>query len=458
MSWEQLRLKRPTLSPSLLYFLLNNYENGRAIQSARGWYTNDEKALRGNPIDAVNEYARYWQETEQLCTPSRLQRAETPHRPPDLATLFSTVRAKIAVDSFDRVLGEHHQAFRWAALLKGYRPPTLVLKDSGSVCSSGIRVNSTRLGGQLPDLIRAKHRGSSDSSDVRDFAELNTEVIGSKPDALDAHEIPRPTLSSEGPSRSILTGKPYNYRRATTSELGGVRRTDVQQVVPVPGGGFRSRAGAYELGASSPRLQDWCASGTMSVSRGRTCARRSALRGSGLFGSSLNISQSLDPLRRSQEAQRIHDDWSEFKKSLSHPTTPSTIEPDAETLNGSLSIHPSAVMTQSGHEFNNFSCKEREDSLSSFMDWNLRKSQQSLISVDMDKPIASSVINVQLEKVADETYGLKFVEGHMTRFSQLGVYVKSITPDTPASRGDVRLGDRILAINGKDVTGMTFKE
>lgn len=46
----------------------------------------------------------------------------------------------------------------------------------------------------------------------------------------------------------------------------------------------------------------------------------------------------------------------------------------------------------------------------------------------------------------------------MTRFSQLGVYVKAITPDTPASRADIQLGDRILAINGKDVTGMTFKE
>lgn len=184
-------------------------------------------------------------------------------------------------------------------------------------------------------------------------------------------------------------------------------------MVPVPGGGFRSRVGAYELGASSPRLQDWCISGTMSVSRGRNCARRSALRGAGIFGSSVNVSQFPDPLRRSQEAQKIHEDWSEFKKGLSHPTTPSTIEPDAETLNGSLSIHPAAVMTQSGHDLSALPYRGREDSLSSFMDWNLRKSQQSLISVDMDRPIASSVINVQMEKVADETYGLKFVEGHV---------------------------------------------
>lgn len=46
----------------------------------------------------------------------------------------------------------------------------------------------------------------------------------------------------------------------------------------------------------------------------------------------------------------------------------------------------------------------------------------------------------------------------MTRFGQLGVYVKSITPETAASRGNIEIGDRILAINGKDVTGLTFKE
>ncbi|CDS37562.1 multiple pdz domain protein [Echinococcus multilocularis] len=458
MSWEQLRTKRPTLPPSLLYFLLKNYESGKAMQSARGWFTNDDNVLRESPIDAVNQYAKHWQEIGQLCSLSRLQRAEMAHRPPDPATLFSTVQAKIAVDLFDRTLAEHHQVFRWNALLKGYRPPTSMLKDSGSVCSSGIRMNSSRLGSQLPDLIRLKHHGSSDSSDIRDFAELNAEVNGLKSQTLDTLDILRPTLSFEGPSHSILTGRPYNSRRATASELGGVRRTDVQHVVPVPGGGFRSRVRAYELGASSPHLQDWSISGTTSVSRGRNCARRSALRSAGLFGSSLNISQSPDPLRRSQEAQRIRDDWSEFKKSLSHPTTPSTIEPDAETLNGSFSIHLPAVMIQSSQDFSNPPRRRREDSLSSFTDWNFRKSQQSLISVDLDRSIASSVINVQLDKVANETYGLKFVEGHMTRFGQLGIYVKSITPDTSASRADIKLGDRILAINGKDVTEMTFKE
>lgn len=67
-------------------------------------------------------------------------------------------------------------------------------------------MNSAPLGSQLPDLIRVKQRGSSDSSDIRDFAELNTEVNGPKANAFDALEITRPTLSSEGPSRSILVG------------------------------------------------------------------------------------------------------------------------------------------------------------------------------------------------------------------------------------------------------------
>ncbi|VDD82201.1 unnamed protein product [Mesocestoides corti] len=40
----------------------------------------------------------------------------------------------------------------------------------------------------------------------------------------------------------------------------------------------------------------------------------------------------------------------------------------------------------------------------------------------------------------------------------MGIYVKSITPDSAASRADVLVGDRILAINGTDLTALTFKE
>lgn len=185
-------------------------------------------------------------------------------------------------------------------------------------------------------------------------------------------------------------------------------------MVPVAGGGFRSRLGVYGPAGSPANLQDWnTINGTLSASRARNYTRRSALKGNPLFASSLNISQSVDRTS-TREAQKIRDDWSEFKRSLSRPTTPSTIAPDAETLNGSLSAYPSNQLIQSAYSFGTFPSRQRGNSLSSFIDSNLQKSQQSLISVDLDRPSGTAIMNVILEKVATETYGMKFVEGQVS--------------------------------------------
>lgn len=42
---------------------------------------------------------------------------------------------------------------------------------------------------------------------------------------------------------------------------------------------------------------------------------------------------------------------------------------------------------------------------------------------------------------------------------QPGVFVKGIAPNSPASEnGEFAQGDRILAINGTDLTGLTYTE
>ncbi|KAM7542894.1 hypothetical protein Aperf_G00000016635 [Anoplocephala perfoliata] len=460
MSWNELRETWPNIPQTLLYFVLRKYENSRALLEA----PNKDAILSENPIDSVNEYVKNWQ--------LRLRMTDGLYRPPDLAALFSSIRSKSAIDSFDNALAEQGHTFRWNALLRSYPPPGRIMQDTGSVGSSGIQPNNAFLKNDvlMPELIRAAGRNSSDSSDFRDSAERFSTANHSRhrrPSLFDQFGIPHPTPSTEGPSRSILTNRPGYYRRATeselggrrsrgaASELGGIQRTDIQHVVPVAGGGFRSRQAVYGPGASPSNLQDW--NGYMSASRARNFTRRSALKGSALSVSNLNVSQSVDRTS-TREVQKIRDDWSEFKKSLSRPTTPTTIAPDAETLNGSLSVYPSNQLIQSAYSFGTFPGGQRAGSLSSFADQNLRKSQQSLLSVDLDKPSGTAVMNVILEKVATETYGMKFVEGQMTRFGQLGVYVKSITLDTAASRGNIEIGDRILAINGKDVTGLTFRE
>lgn len=202
------------------------------------------------------------------------------------------------------------------------------------------------------------------------------------------------------------------------SELGGVNRTDVQRVVPVAGGGFRSRGGVYGLGLSSPHLADLnLSNGTSSLSRARNLNRRAGSRNPLHSASTVNISQSLERTNNARELQKIRNDWSEFKRSLSRPATPSgsTIDGDAETLNGSLLAYPSNLLIQSAYNLSTFPSKRRMDSLSSLgLDSNMRKSHQSLLSVGLDRPNGTAVFNVILDKIATETYGMKFVEGHVS--------------------------------------------
>ncbi len=142
------------------------------------------------------------------------------------------------------------------------------------------------------------------------------------------------------------------------------------------------------------------------------------LKGSGYSVSNLSVSKSAE-FRTVQDIQKIRDDWSEFKQTLSRPTTPSTIEADArslaDTLNGSYSVNGPALMTQSDYQFSTLPPRSRLASGSSIGDWGVKKSQQSLIGVDIDRPSSNAVVNVQLEKVPNETYGLILIEGHVSK-------------------------------------------
>uniref|UniRef100_G3PNH4 Uncharacterized protein n=1 Tax=Gasterosteus aculeatus aculeatus TaxID=481459 RepID=G3PNH4_GASAC len=53
--------------------------------------------------------------------------------------------------------------------------------------------------------------------------------------------------------------------------------------------------------------------------------------------------------------------------------------------------------------------------------------------------------------------GLALVDGSKTQLRLSGVYVKSVVPDSPAARCQkLRMGDRILAVNGVSVVGMEY--
>uniref|UniRef100_A0A095A4E8 Ras-associating and dilute domain-containing protein n=1 Tax=Schistosoma haematobium TaxID=6185 RepID=A0A095A4E8_SCHHA len=73
--------------------------------------------------------------------------------------------------------------------------------------------------------------------------------------------------------------------------------------------------------------------------------------------------------------------------------------------------------------------------------------------------LGNSVSNVTLYKEPNSGFGLVLVDGERTSLDQPGIFVKSVAPNSVAEmNGTFRLGDRILAINGRDLTSMTYKD
>lgn len=141
------------------------------------------------------------------------------------------------------------------------------------------------------------------------------------------------------------------------------------------------------------------------------------LRGSGFSVSNLLVSRSTD-FNSARDIQKIRDDWSDFMQTLSRPTTPSTIEPDArslvDTMHDSYSTSIPAMLSQSHYQFSTIADRPRIGSTLDMGDWNVRKSQSSLIGIDMEQPPIQAIINVQLKKVTTETYGITLIEGHVS--------------------------------------------
>lgn len=73
--------------------------------------------------------------------------------------------------------------------------------------------------------------------------------------------------------------------------------------------------------------------------------------------------------------------------------------------------------------------------------------------------LGSAVTNVTLSRPDTQGFGLSLIDGERTHLDQPGVFVKSVAPGSVASQnGNFSLGDRILAINGNDLTGMTYRD
>jgi predicted metalloprotease with PDZ domain len=54
--------------------------------------------------------------------------------------------------------------------------------------------------------------------------------------------------------------------------------------------------------------------------------------------------------------------------------------------------------------------------------------------------------------------GRRYLGLQVHPFEHGGIVIKAVNPDSPAARGDFQQGDRIIAVNGRDMTLATAKE
>ncbi|RUS89928.1 hypothetical protein EGW08_002280 [Elysia chlorotica] len=71
--------------------------------------------------------------------------------------------------------------------------------------------------------------------------------------------------------------------------------------------------------------------------------------------------------------------------------------------------------------------------------------------------VTGEVFSVSLKKDGSKL-GMGLIDGLHTSLKQAGIYVRNVLPDTPAALcGAIRVGDRILAVNGKSIVGADYQ-
>ncbi|XP_045077043.1 ras-associating and dilute domain-containing protein-like [Coregonus clupeaformis] len=77
-------------------------------------------------------------------------------------------------------------------------------------------------------------------------------------------------------------------------------------------------------------------------------------------------------------------------------------------------------------------------------------------NVEEDNVEEEEVFTVELHR-GPHGLGLALVDGMKTPLKMTGIYIKSVVPESPAAQCQkLRLGDRILAVNGISLVGMEY--
>uniref|UniRef100_A0AAV2KD26 Uncharacterized protein n=1 Tax=Knipowitschia caucasica TaxID=637954 RepID=A0AAV2KD26_KNICA len=155
-----------------------------------------------------------------------------------------------------------------------------------------------------------------------------------------------------------------------------------------------------------------------------------------------------------------HSDLSSCEAELSHKLKSLEIQsslpgPADLASHKSLALDPSCLLTPpntpQGTELNELE-EERRDQDAETQRVN-GSSEESSEEAEVD---SEEVFTVELQK-GPQGLGLALVDGTKTPLQMSGIYVKSVIPESPAALSlKLRVGDRILAVNGISLVGMDY--
>ncbi|BHF67836.1 motor activity [Sparganum proliferum] len=534
MRVQDMRRKFSEIPVPVLYFMVENYENGQGIQQAEVWQYDDVGTISydDSPGESLAECTRIWKRDDRLKPRDgrrgRVDQHGTCHKPLDLASLFHLAETKDVINKFDEELGKQEVKFRWTRLLRHYPPPGLRSSSNITNNADSPIIHTARIRSREASTSRANRDRS-----VGSFNRSGNNIpngVGSvaRPTTLEfgAALLPAPILSDGRPIRSTMGFRTPTY---CASEIGGTREVRKNSLssryTPNPRIQAVRLAGMYDLGRSSPYLAGDAINARHLTTRYRGAGGGGSLLGisrpPNRFASAANLARSTEfDMVDGEEVRRVREDWSQFKKESSRPPSPTAddlgvtlrrppqlpMEQDldfeqsfssavgqklAKHRNGSAGHYP--LMTesvtdfpyprlqlppnrlsraQSGLSINTTSLAARPNTLevarslrgsTSHLglsrEFGRQGSQSSLLGVDAVRTPESTIFNVMLQREGNESFGLNLVEGHKTSLDQPGIYITNVTPNSPADRSNnLILGDRILAINGTDLTGLTYKE
>ncbi|XP_055008599.1 ras-associating and dilute domain-containing protein-like [Boleophthalmus pectinirostris] len=155
-----------------------------------------------------------------------------------------------------------------------------------------------------------------------------------------------------------------------------------------------------------------------------------------------------------------HSDLGSCEAELTHKLKSLEIQsslpgPDDRGSHKSLALDPSCLLTPpntpQGMELN-----ELESDLREGASLQRKANESGERRLEEEEVESEEVFTVELQK-GPQGLGLALVDGTKTPLQMSGIYVKSVVPESPAARClKLKVGDRILAVNGISLVGMEY--